>query len=362
MKYIVYLTTNLINNKIYIGVHQTENPDIFDGYLGCGSWISKPYSYNKCKYPIHAAINKYGPKNFKRITLKVFDKLEDALDLERWLVTEEFIKRSDTYNAVLGGGLQPKTNKKVYQFDIYGKLIKEWESGISINKYYRCSVSIIEIINQKRSFAGSYWSYNNTIDVNNYKSELNHGFINQYNLNGDFLSMFKNATEASQKLDIDLKKIISAVFRKKPCEGYYFLKSDVDIAQVISPVFNHKYGKSHIYEYDKNGNYLKYYNSLLEVKKINNYSAYRLKKSILNKTILNDKYYSYYKSNNIKNIIKTSKPIIKILQYDLKGNFIKEWESIKSCKKQFKNCTRVCQGYLKSTDGYVFKYKIKDIV
>lgn len=36
MKYIVYLTTNLVNKKIYIGVHGTENPDKFDGYLGNG--------------------------------------------------------------------------------------------------------------------------------------------------------------------------------------------------------------------------------------------------------------------------------------------------------------------------------------
>ena len=37
MKYIVYKTTNLINNKIYVGVHRT-NPDIFDGYKGCVKW------------------------------------------------------------------------------------------------------------------------------------------------------------------------------------------------------------------------------------------------------------------------------------------------------------------------------------
>lgn len=35
MKYIVYKTTNIVNQKIYIGVHQTLNPDKFDGYLGC---------------------------------------------------------------------------------------------------------------------------------------------------------------------------------------------------------------------------------------------------------------------------------------------------------------------------------------
>ena len=36
MKYIVYKTTCLVNSKIYIGYHQTSNPEIFDGYLGCG--------------------------------------------------------------------------------------------------------------------------------------------------------------------------------------------------------------------------------------------------------------------------------------------------------------------------------------
>ncbi|MGN0966101.1 MAG: hypothetical protein ACI4OP_00695 [Candidatus Coprovivens sp.] len=40
MKYIVYLTENIVNNKIYVGVHKTENPDIFDGYYGEGVSIS----------------------------------------------------------------------------------------------------------------------------------------------------------------------------------------------------------------------------------------------------------------------------------------------------------------------------------
>ena len=56
MKYIVYQTINKINNKIYIGVHKTENPDIFDGYLGCGAYANVPSTYNKTKYHLHNAI------------------------------------------------------------------------------------------------------------------------------------------------------------------------------------------------------------------------------------------------------------------------------------------------------------------
>jgi hypothetical protein len=33
-KTIVYLTVNTVNKKIYIGIHDTENPDKFDGYIG----------------------------------------------------------------------------------------------------------------------------------------------------------------------------------------------------------------------------------------------------------------------------------------------------------------------------------------
>ena len=46
MNYIVYKTTNLINGKIYVGVHRT-NPDIFDGYIGCG--VSKKDQEKKVK-------------------------------------------------------------------------------------------------------------------------------------------------------------------------------------------------------------------------------------------------------------------------------------------------------------------------
>ena len=125
MKYIVYQTTNIKNNKIYIGVHKCENSEIFDSYIGCGIKINNPSSYMNPTTPLQAAVKKYGTSSFKRITLRVFDNLEDAFNLEKELVTTEFIKRSDTYNAKLGGTGGASYFTKINQFDLAGKFLKQ---------------------------------------------------------------------------------------------------------------------------------------------------------------------------------------------------------------------------------------------
>ena len=78
MKYIVYKTTNKVNNYIYIGVHKTANPDTFDLYLANGIYINKPETYEKAKTKMQQAVKEYGVKNFFRETLAVFDNAEDA--------------------------------------------------------------------------------------------------------------------------------------------------------------------------------------------------------------------------------------------------------------------------------------------
>lgn len=89
MKHYIYKTTNLINNKIYIGYHHSDDIEN-DKYLGSGEYLLK-------------AIKKYRRKNFKREILFEFDNQEDAYNKENELVDEIFVKRKDTYNTSIGG-------------------------------------------------------------------------------------------------------------------------------------------------------------------------------------------------------------------------------------------------------------------
>ena len=364
-KYIVYITTNVINGKIYIGVHKTDTPYKFDGYLGCGSWINSPTSYNKGKYPLHAAILKYGTHNFKRATLKVFSTEQDALDLERWLVTEEFIKQPNNYNATVGGGMPPLSSKAVNQFSLDGSFIKTWDSEESIRKYFDSKVSVRNIINNKRNFAGFFWSDEKEINIEEYKKITKGGFIDQYDLDGNYITSYKSKNVASQQLDIDYNRLVRAVFRKIPCCGYYFLKSGEDIAEVICDKFKRTANKHPIYRYLSTGEFDKEYPRTIDaVKDTPKTNGTSLKNAVVKGWLCGGYKWSYYKAENY-NLIENPKEYTKIPsieQYDLKGNLIKVWDNYKECKKEFPYCLDVCRGKCKTTKGYIFKYQTKDIV
>ena len=86
--YLIYQITNIVNNKIYIGKHITENVD--DDYFGSGKFLS----YAKEKYGID--------KFVKTILFECQNKEEMDL-LEKCVVTKEFCDRDDTYNINVGG-------------------------------------------------------------------------------------------------------------------------------------------------------------------------------------------------------------------------------------------------------------------
>ena len=355
MKYIVYLTTNLINNKIYIGVHGTEDPSKWDHYLGCAVFDNVPNSYNKRQTPFQCAVAKYGTKNFNRKTLRIFDNLQDALDLERWLVCPSFIERTDTYNITLGGGMPPTLEKHIYQYDLDGNFIKEWKSIISITKNFNCNKDRIRmVIDDKRSFEASYWTeeYYEKLDTKEYRPS-SRGSIRQYTTYGKFLKSFKNTTEAAKALDIDRSKITNAIYGKYATSGFWFLKEGETIESYLDGSIKNS---PKIYQYNINGDFIKVYENIKALKKEFKCNKKDLERAIKNNNELFNYYWSYSKYDNIliENPELEQKTPRKVYQFTLEGDFIREWDSITECRKQFPSVLQVCLG--KRNHCHKFKF------
>lgn len=134
MYFFIYLTTNLINNKQYVGFHSTNN--INDGYLGSGKILRK-------------SIKKYGQKNFKREILE-FCNSENWQDKEiKWIFKLNTLQPIG-YNITEGG--QGSLGRKLSKESI--KKISESKKGqlrgISLSEDHKEKIKNSNI-NKKRS-------------------------------------------------------------------------------------------------------------------------------------------------------------------------------------------------------------------
>ena len=362
MKSIVYLTKNLINSKIYIGVHDCEDPNVWDYYLGCGAYANKPSSYNQCKWPLHAAIMKYGPKNFRRVTLKVFDTRKEALYLEGLLVDENFIKRRDTYNVALGGGNPPDPSKTVYQFDLDGNFIAEFHSlQDASSKTDSYLEGIRNAIKYKRSCNNYYWSFDKgPINIKEYNLTVYETGVTVYNDELIQIGEFKSIADAARFFDFDPKSISNSIYEKRKCYGLTFVPSNMTLDDLLKIKNGFiKTCKTRIYCYDKiTGVYLKEYESLRSAAKaVGLKITSPISRALKNKSTAGNCLWSYYKVKNVlKETVSTepSKPK-KIGQYDSNDDLVKVW-NIDECRKQYPNVIRVCRGAREKAYGYKWKY------
>ena len=149
----IYLTTNKINGKEYIGVHSGEDitsGDRFtDGYVGCGVTsvgnANGQYKRNK-KLVFPRAVVKYGIKNFDTRILFSETSREFAYELEKFIVNKEWVKSKNTYNVATGGyggngkSVNSDNIEKVNSdIDVINKLYTDGLSAMEIAKIYKVS-------------------------------------------------------------------------------------------------------------------------------------------------------------------------------------------------------------------------------
>lgn len=118
----IYLTTNLINGKKYIGKHRSETFDV--NYKGSGKYLSK-------------AIEKYGFDNFTTEILKECNSLEDlnASEIE-YIAKYNAVASDDFYNLANGG--EGNTSKRTEETI---KRLQKSLTGRKLSKEHKLHVS-----------------------------------------------------------------------------------------------------------------------------------------------------------------------------------------------------------------------------
>lgn len=354
MKYIVYCTTNLINNKIYVGQHLTENPDVFDGYIGCGVYITRESSYNKPRTAFQHAVYKYGPSNFKRTIIKVFDTKKEALILEAEIVNKEFLSREDVYNEVLGGNSGDTTvSIACYQYDLEGNFIAEYDSqqkaSYAVGKGF---TTIKRAIKEKIKAANYYWSLEKVdkLDLTNYKTTINKIPVFQYSEKYEYECCYESVSDAARSNNTVSTNISRSCKTGCKSNGKYF-----------SYEFNSTYNKpkkidiknKKVYQYSLSGEFIREYDSYLIAQK-------ELGKSGLGTAISLGRIFAGFqwkleKFDKIEQI-KPKSQARKVGQYDINGNLIKIYNTVEECSKEFSGCRQVLRGKYKTSGGFIFKY------
>ena len=356
MKVIVYLTTNLVNKKIYIGVHECKEHET-SFYIGNGVYNTQPSTYMHPKTKFQAAVKKYGPKNFKRVTIKEFDNDDDAYFLESELVDKEFLKRPDVYNMVLGGkgGDIAENARTCYQYDLNGNFIKEYSSQAKAADSVGRVLSTIRyaIINKVKA-ANFFWSYEKfeKLDLSDFKTSNNRICVYQYSSNGQYDCCYESIADAGRVNNMPSTNISRA------CKMGYLSNN-----KYFSYEFHPFYIKpkkltirgSHVYQYSLEGQFIKEYSSCNQAEKELNVKR-GLSTAIKLGRIFAGFQWSLEKLDSMSPIQNPPKKARKVGQYNLEGELIKIFNTVTECTKEFSGCRNVLHGRNKTSGGYIFKY------
>lgn len=267
-KSIVYLTVNKINWHIYLGVHDIDPDNSWDGYLGNGVNRNHPSSIKHPKEPFHFAVKKYGFDAFRRLTLAIYDTRKEALDLEKIIVNEDFIARSDTYNIALGGGDPPRSDRTCYQYTLNGEFVQKYNSltEAANSLGFEGVNSIGNAIAFKIRSGKFFWTdyYVEKLDITKFQNTTQTRAVYMYDETGNFEQTFDAIMDAVRFVNSNLGVLQRAIKTQTMVHKHYFSFDKVNTFQKIK---TKKHYADPIHQYSLTGEYIQSFNCVGEVVK-----------------------------------------------------------------------------------------------
>lgn len=298
--------------------------------------------------------------------------------------------------------------KPVLQYDLDGNFIREWISMTEAGKRMNFTASIGK---EKTAFIHGYqWRHKTKsypLKIDKYINEKIQSYACYDYKNGKLLVVYTNIHEAVKETGVPEKTIYNSVYTNAVCKFKYVFKQigpkDTPEQEII---ISQKPSRKNILQYSRDGVFISEWISISEAAKNNNIGVsvissvltgvrptaknciWKYKTSdnyplqieavpereqlpsvILGHKKVAEKLIGKKLSEETRKKIGKSKagqPSIRrkpILQFDLDGNFIKEWECASMAGKLSGICAtqifKCLKNKLESTKGFIFKYKLE---
>ena len=359
MKYMVYETMNVKSvidghNKIYVGVHKTEDPDKFDGYLGDGVKVSQASTFMYPKSPFQCDVKKYGVSSFERRVLYVCDTLKEAYTKEAEIVDEEFVSRPYVYNITSRVNRGP-----IYQFNLNGKLLKKWAIPEDVYDFYGLPRERFDlIISSKISLFKYFWTNTPKINLGEYSDEIPAHIIYLLNNDGKFIKLFIDLQHCADYLGVEWKVVSEAVkWQWLVLDKYYVTNK---MTGEFKPKPRRNYIKRTFYVYNEDGSFVGKFFGKEIMKAIDLHSWTKISKIFSNN---NGWYKKFFLSlEEVREIPVRKKVIMSFEVYNLQGDLIETIDSIKKLKEKYNIPNAKIKSIQKGNKyfgNYIFKYNSK---
>lgn len=203
----IYKITNLKNDKVYIGKTLYSVDYRWKQHI-------RDSKKERCENrPLYAAINKYGIENFVIETIEECDG-QIADEREKYWI-EQYRSFKNGYNATIGGDGKPYLD-----YDLIINTYKITNSIVETAKICQCNEKTVSLILKSQNILTL-----SSQEVNRNKYGT---FINQYDLQGNFIRSFPSVREAAKSLNKAGVSHISDVCKGKRKTAYGFKWSYAD--------------------------------------------------------------------------------------------------------------------------------------
>jgi len=360
----IYKIENLINGKKYIGqatdlkrrIREHKNPSKYND--------PKYAAYN---FTLSKAFRKYGLENF---SFEIIEKCkEEELDDREKYWIQYFNSYYKGYNETLGGRKGPhKPLFKVYQYDLFGNYLNEYENIYEASKQTNTSFdglrkSLYDNATQKsaNNFQWRKEKYDKIESV--YPNEP----VVCFTLIGNKIKEYPSIQEASYYTGDSTLAIKHVCEYKIKATNQYKWRYKKEIGNLNKlPAEGAVVGKNKkVNQYDLFGNFITTFNSLREAANALNINPDEISLCCEGKINSCQHYLWTYLGEEpkiLKNTHATANAKYTILQYDLEDNFIKEHLTMRAAARSIGNenlrqgISLCCKNRQKTCGGFKWKY------